>query len=163
MEHYALDLAPELLVRWLRQDLPARRVRVEVRAWRDYLADDSDLRRAPLGDEADDVHTVSAVGTLEIEPEGRGDSWVLTIRIEDTAGPRLPEDEDVPDAPEALDLESFVEAFPQLETGGAYMWVSVESPDAKRSFEGFLDRMVKRHGPQRVVTLTSTKPRTARR
>jgi hypothetical protein len=158
MEHYALDLAPELLVRWLRHDLRSGHARVLVRAWREYQTDDSDLTQAPLGDEADDVHAVSAIGTLELEPEGRADGWVLTVRVEDTAGPRLPEDEDAPAEPEALDLEAFVEAFPQLESGGAFMWVSVESPAAKRSFEGFLERMVKRHRGGRQVALTRTEP-----
>jgi hypothetical protein len=75
-------------------------------------------------------------------PRQKPHIWTLRVRVEDDIGPRLPEDEPVPEAEEELDLPTFYEEFIKGDRGIAEVSVDVDSPAAKASFNRVLEAMM---------------------
>lgn len=140
MEAYPIDIEPEQLVRWLKveQENPKLRLRIaatQATELRPMPAREGDL----LGDiERDDLSEVAAVATLEVKPPPGDHQWLITVTIEDEIGPRLPEDGDVLEGEEEIDLETFDREFIQSERGAASIAAEVDGPDGK----GALNRLM---------------------
>ena len=85
---------------------------------------------------------ISEVGLLEVMPRQKPHIWTLRVRVEDDIGPRLPEDEPVPETEEELDLPTFYEEFIKADRGLAEVSVEVDSPAAKASFNRVLEAIL---------------------
>ena len=92
---------------------------------------------------------ISEVGTLEVRPRCTPHSWVLRVRVEDDIGPRVPEDESVPEGEEDVDLVAFFEEFIKRNRGVAETMAEVGTPAAKASLRHKIlpAILMDRHGP----------------
>jgi hypothetical protein len=133
VETYPIDIAPDQVVRWLMVEgrLPAFDLLVSAtRSFGTGELTGGASRR--LGDEErEEVSEISEVGVLEVMPRQKPHIWTLRIRVEDDIGPRLPEDEPVPETEEELDLPTFYEEFIKADRGVAEVSLDAESPAAK--------------------------------
>jgi hypothetical protein len=148
MEDYEIGLPAEVVVAWTVQAVKRGGSGLLANAWREYVVDES-FPRETGGYEASDVERVIAVGSLEVVPEHRPDSWVLRVRVKDELGNRLPADEDAPEGPEAIGLDQFWDEFMAPGRGMASIRVSASGPADKEAFDRFLaalERAVERHG-----------------
>lgn len=66
----------------------------------------------------------------------------MRIRVEDDIGPRLPEDEPVPDGEEEIDLSTFYQEFIETGRGVAEVSLEAESPAAKGEATRVLDAIL---------------------
>ena len=144
LETYPVDIAPEQIVRWLMVEGRLHAFDLLVSATRSFepgaLTGGASRR---LGEEErEEVSEVSEVGLLEVMPRQRPHIWTLRVRVEDDIGPRLPEDEPVPEAEEELDLPTFYEEFIKADRGLTEVSVEVDSPAAKASFNRVLDAIL---------------------
>ena len=142
VETYPVDIAPEQVVRWLMVEGRLHAFDLLVSATRSFEAGElaGDER---LGDEErEEVSEISDVGLLEVMPRQKPHIWTLRVRVEDDIGPRLPEDEPVPETEEELDLPTFYEEFIKADRGLAEVSVEVDSPAAKASFNRVLEAML---------------------
>ena len=142
VETYPVDIAPEQVVRWLMVEGRLHAFDLLVSATRSFepgeLAGDE-----RLGDEErEEVSEISEVGLLEVMPRQKPHIWTLRVRVEDDIGPRLPEDEPVPETEEELDLPTFYEEFIKADRGIAEVSVEVDSPAAKASFNRVLEAIL---------------------
>jgi hypothetical protein len=143
VETYPVDIAPEQVVRWLMVEGRLHAFDLLVSATRSFepgeLTGGASRR---LGDEErEEVSEISEVGLLEVMPRQKPHIWTLRVRVEDDIGPRLPEDESVPETEEELDLPTFYEEFIKADRGIAEVSVEVDSPAAKASFNRVLEAM----------------------
>ncbi len=131
METYPLDIDPQQLLRWLKQEseispstfrFAARRAQ-EVR----------ELPTAPeahLGDEErEDLSEVATVATLDITPAHAEEGWQLKVVVEDELGPRLLDGSGADE--QAIDLGTFERAFIRRGRGIANVFAEVEGPAAR--------------------------------
>jgi hypothetical protein len=141
MESYALDIAPEQIVLWLLNEQRTGRVKLQVSAWHAYETPEvAEREMSLLGDEErEEISDVLEIGLLEVAPPPGSAPWTLRIRFEDDVGPRLPEDEPVPEGDEAIDLQTFYDAFIARPRGTLEVSVEVESPAAKGQFNKVLN------------------------
>lgn len=137
MEAYDFDLPASVVVSWLVQATDATGSGLEINAAREYILDESFIPEKD-GYEETDVSEVTAVGSLEVKPEHRPDSWILRVRVVDELGDRLPLEEDAPDGQEEITLEQFWTEFIAPERGTALIWVSATGPEEKEKFDQFL-------------------------
>jgi hypothetical protein len=143
MERIPIDLAPEQIVRWLLDEERRDAFDLLVNATRSYrVGAMSEEERASLDDTKDgELGEISEVGHLEVRPRREPHRWVLRVRIEDDIGPRLPEDETVPENEEDIDLSTFFEEFVAPSRGIADVSAEVEGPTAKASLDHILREM----------------------
>jgi hypothetical protein len=138
LETYPVDIAPEQIVRWLMVEGCLHAFDLLVSATRSF-----EPGALICGEEErEEVSEVSEVGLLEVMPRQRPHIWTLRVRVEDDIGPRLPEDEPVPEAEEELDLPTFYEEFIKADRGLTEVSVEVDSPAAKASFNRVLDAIL---------------------
>lgn len=137
MEDYDFDLPASVVVSWLVQTVKEGGSGLEINATREYVPDEGFIPEKG-GFEETDVSEIAAVGSLEVKPEHRPDSWILRVRVVDELGDRLPLEEDAPDAPEEISLDQFWSEFIAPERGTASIWVSAAGPEEKETFDQFL-------------------------
>ena len=140
MEDYEIDLPADVVVGWTVQAVKHGGSGLLTNAWREYVVDESFVREKG-GYEETDVQEVTAVGSLDVVPEHRPDSWVLRVRVKDELGDRMPDDEDVPEGPEAISLDQFWDEFIAPRRGMASIWVSASSLAEKEAFDHFLTEL----------------------
>lgn len=144
METYPVDLAPKQIVRWLLDEDRLHAFDLLVSATRSYQV--GELRseeRASLNDtEGEELSEVCEVGLLEVRPRQKPNRWTLRIRVEDDIGPRLPEDEPIPEAEEEIDLLTLYEEFIKADRGIARVSAVVENPAAKANLNKVLKAML---------------------
>jgi hypothetical protein len=135
-ETYPLDIAAEQIVSWLTSEERLHGLDLLVSASRAYWAGDVKGGKARWLSDSDreDVSDIVEVGLLEVSPKKAPHRWTLRVRVEDDIGPRLPEDEPVPEAAEEIDLATFHAEFIRADRGLAEVSVEVESPAAKADF-----------------------------
>jgi hypothetical protein len=129
-----IDLSPERLIRWLRDELGRGSPRVEARCSREFVAEPTDGPVA-AGDEYGDLSATVTVGTIELTPAGVQGGWRLSLRLEDPLGAHLPEDGSVPEGPEALSLTDFEAGFPAADDLAATVTLEADGPEARRKAE----------------------------
>lgn len=143
MESIAIDLAPEQIVHWLLDEDRRDAFDLLINATRSYRVGAlSEEERTSLDDtEGGEIGEISEVGHLEVRPRREPHRWVLRVRVEDDIGPRLPEDEPVPQNEEDIDLATFFEEFIASNRGIADVSAEVEGPAAKASLNHILREM----------------------
>jgi hypothetical protein len=144
METYPADIDPEQLVRWVRAERRAvRRSAVSAIARRTTNVREIPMRReVHLGDqEREDLSEIATVGALEIAPVEPGKGWLLTVLIEDEAGPRAPDDNAAPEGEEEIDLDAFYDEFIRPGRGNAYVVAEVQNAAAKGRVTRLLNRI----------------------
>jgi hypothetical protein len=144
METYPADVDPDQLVRWVMAERrAAQRPAVSAIARRTTEAREIPVRREiHLGDqEREELSEIATVGTLEIAPVGPGKGWLLTVLIEDEAGPRALDDNAAPEGEEEVDLDAFYDEFIRPGRGNAYVVAEVENAAAKGRVTRLLNRI----------------------
>ena len=144
METYPVDLAPEQIVRWLLDEDRLHALDLLVSATRSYHVEELRSEEgASLNDtEGEELSEVCEVGILEVRLRQKPSRWTLRIRVEDDIGPRLPEDEPIPEAEEEIDLPTFYEEFIKADRGIARVSAEVENPAAKANLNKVLKAML---------------------
>ena len=143
MAQLELDVPAEVLVPWLRQEIAAGVVDLEVRATREFRPAEP---LAAAGEDAEAPATVTVVGSLEFEPPAQDDGWVLQVQVEDTlGGARLADDAAAVDGPEELDLETFEQAFLAGDGPMATAAVRLDDAAAEARFHRFYRGLLARH------------------
>lgn len=132
MQTYPVDIDPEQVVRWVmaeRQAAPstftalARRT-MEVRQI-------PGRRELHLGDEErEDLSEIATIATLEIAPVHARDGWLLTVVVEDEAGPRILNKGAAVEGEEEIDLGAFYDQFIRPQRGTANVVAMVEDAAA---------------------------------
>jgi hypothetical protein len=155
METYPADVDPDQLVRWVMAERrAARRPPVSAIARRTTEVREIPMRReVHLGDqEREDLNEIGTVGTLEIAPVEPGKGWLVTVLIEDEAGPRAPDDNAAPEGEEEIDLDTFYDEFIRPGRGNAYVVAEVENAAAKGRVTRLLNRIERNlHRPEHRV------------
>jgi hypothetical protein len=150
MRHYPVDIDPRQVVRWLVEEHEAapRRFRISARRG-------TELREIPirqelhLGDEErEDLTEVDTIATLEIAPAHASDGWLLTVVVQDEAGPRLPDRRPLAAGQEQIDIRTFYNEF--IRPGRGLANVEAEAED--EAAEARIDQLIgsieeNRHGP----------------
>jgi len=144
MESFAVDLAPNQVVHWLLDEDSLHAFDLLVSATRSYQVNvlSPEDRAALNEDEKEDLSEVSEIGILEVRPRDNLHRWTLRVRVADDIGPRVPEDEPVPEGEEDIDLPTFYEEFIRDNRGIAEVSAEVEGPAAKGSLNRILTAML---------------------
>ena len=127
METYPVDLDPEQIVRWLMVEQQAAPSTFRITARRTTEVRDVPARRElHMGDEErEDLSEIATIATLEIAPIHASDGWLLTVAVEDEAGPPVAEGE------EKIDLATFYSKFIRPGRGISNVVAEVENAQAK--------------------------------
>lgn len=143
METYPMDLDAQQIVRWLIEEQRRGTLGLNAVATRSYAVELANSQLERLGEDAEDLSDVLAIGLLELRSPAAQDGWVLRIRVEDRLGPRLPEDGDAPEGEEEIDLETFEAEFTKPERGTAEVSLDAEDAHAKAKFSRIFNRILK--------------------
>jgi hypothetical protein len=84
---------------------------------------------------------IATVGTLEIAPVEPGKGWLLTVLVEDEAGPRTPDDNASSEGEEEIELDAFYNEFIRPGRGNAYVVAEAENAAAKGRVTRLLNRI----------------------
>jgi hypothetical protein len=152
MRTYPLDIDPRQVVRWIiaeRQAAPTQ-FRIAIRR-------SSEVRDIParnefyLGDEErEDLSEVDTIATLEIAPAHASEGWLLTVEVEDEAGPRLPGRGSWAEGEGEIDLDRFYEEFIRPERGIANVVAAVNDDAAEVRLNALVSCIEQNlHGPDR--------------
>ena len=150
MRTYPLDIDPVQVVRWIMEDHQAAPSRFRILAL--YTSEVRDIparRELHLGDkERENLTEVDTIATLEIAPAHAGDGWLLTVEVEDEAGPRLPERGPLVEGDGQIDLRTFYDEFIRPGRGIANVVAGVEDDAAEVHLNKLVSSIEKnRHGP----------------
>jgi hypothetical protein len=150
MRSYPVDIDAGQLVRWIMEEHKTAPARFRILAR--YEAEDREIpvrRELHLGDEErEDLSETSTVATLEIAPQHASDGWLLTVVIEDEAGPRLPDKGPVARSGEQIDLHTFYSEFVRPGRGIANVEAEAEDEAAEARVEQLIGSVEgNRHGP----------------
>lgn len=128
MQTYPVDIDPEQLVRWVIAERKAN-----PHSLRTVARQTTEVRSIPLrkefrlGDEErEDLSEVANIATLEIAPAHASDGWLLTVVVEDEAGPRDP-DIVATEGEQQIDISTFYNRF--LRPGKGIATVTAEAQD----------------------------------
>lgn len=153
MQTYPVDIDAVQVVRWMLAESQAAPSRFRILVRRAFEAHELPARKElRLGDEErDDLSEVDTIATLEIAPGHAGDGWLLTVEVEDEAGPRLPQSGRPVEGDEQIDLGGFYREFIASGRGVANVIAQVEDDAAEARLDALLGNIEKnRHGPARV-------------
>jgi hypothetical protein len=152
MQSYPLDIDPVQVVRWIMEEQRAAPARFRILARRGTEVRDIPLRHElHLGDEErEDLSEVDTIATLEIAPAHAGEGWLLTVLVEDEAGPRLPDKGALAEGEEQIDLRAFYNEFIRAGRGVANVVAEAEDEAAEARIEQLVSNIEEnRHGPDR--------------
>ena len=150
MRSFPINVDPQQFVRWIMEEYKAAPARFRISARRAAEVRDIPVRQElHLGDEErEDLTEVDTIATLEIAPAHASEGWLLTVVVEDEAGPRLPDKRPLADGPEQIDLGTFYNEF--IRPGRGLANVAAEAED--EAAEGRVEQLISsieenRHGP----------------
>jgi hypothetical protein len=150
MRSYPVNVDPQQVVRWIMDEQKATQARFKISARRAAEVRDVPVRpELHLGDEErEDLTEVDTIAALEIAPAHASDGWLLTVIVEDEAGPRLPDKRPLAGGEEQIDLSTFYKEF--IRPGRGLANVEAEAQD--EAAEARLNRLISsieenRHGP----------------
>jgi hypothetical protein len=152
MQTYPVDIDPEQVVRWVRAEHEAAPSTFRITARRTREVREIPIQKEThLGDEErEDLSEVATIATLEIAPRHASDGWLLTIVVEDEAGPRVPDQEAATEGEQQIDLGTFYNEFIRPGRGSANVIAEVEGPGAKARVTRLLNAIeTNRHGANR--------------
>lgn len=137
MEDYDIDLPADVVVGWIVRAADEGGSGMDINAWHEYVLDENFVPKKG-GYEETSVSEITPVGSLEVKPALRPESWILRVRVVDELGARLPLDADAPEGPEEISLARFRNDFIAPGRGTASIWVSAADPAEKKNFDQFL-------------------------
>ena len=147
MQTFPVDIDPEQIVRWLIAEQQATPPKFRISVRRSEEEREIPVRgELHLGDEErEDLSEVATVATLEIAPMHAGDGWLLTVVVEDEAGPRAPAAGE-----EEIDLKRFYREFIGSGRGSASVVAEVQDSAAEARLTRLLNTIERnRHAPHR--------------
>jgi hypothetical protein len=150
MRTYPLDIDPGQVVRWIMAEYRAAPSRFRIVARRASEVRDIPARRElHLGDEErEDLSEVDTIATLEIAPAHDSEGWLLTVEVEDEAGPRLPESGLPVEGEQPIDLRRFYDDFIRPGRGIANVVAAVEDDAGELRLSELISSIESnRHGP----------------
>jgi hypothetical protein len=148
MQTYPVDIDPEQVVRWIKDEWEASPHAFQISARQVRERRSLPLRKENhLGDEErEDLSEVATLATLDIAPRHGGDGWLLSVVVEDELGPRVSDsgsDEDE----RTIDLGTFYATFIRPERGNAYVIAEVDNAAAKARLTRLIQAIeTNRHG-----------------
>lgn len=130
METYLVDIDPQQIVRWVKTECDAAPSIFKITASRRMEVREIPVRREThFGDqEREDLTEIATIATLEIAPVNAGDGWLLSVVVEDEAGPRVSDGETGGEGGQQIDLGTFYNEFIRTGRGIANVTAQVESP-----------------------------------
>jgi len=133
MESYPVDIDPGQVVRWVKAECEAAPSRLRVTARRSRETREIPLRsETHFGDEErQDLTEIDTVATLEIAPAHAGEGWLLSVVVEDEAGPRVSDGGESGEVEQRIDLGTFQKEFFRPDRGVANVFAEVENDSAK--------------------------------
>jgi len=150
METYPVDIDPGQVVRWIRAEHEAAPSTFTITARRANEVKAIPFRKEiHLGDEErEDLSEVATIATLEIAPAHASDGWLLTVVVENEAGPHIREKGAAAEPEQGIDLGTFYRELIRPGSGTANVTAVVEDPEAKARVTHLLD-LIERdyHGP----------------
>ena len=150
MRSYPIDVDPQQVVRWVMKEHEAAPGRFRISARRAAEVRDIPVRQnLHLGDaEREDLTEVDTIATLEIAPAHASDGWVLTVVVDDEAGPRLPDKRPLVEGQEQIDVRTFYNEFIRPGRGLANVEAEAEDVAAEARIEQLISSIEEnRHGP----------------
>jgi hypothetical protein len=150
MRTYPLDIDPGQVVRWIIVEHGAAPSRFRIAARRMSEVRDIPARKElHLGDEEhEDLSEVDTIATLEIAPAHASAGWLLTVEVEDEAGPRLPEKAPLVEEEGPIDLGMFYDEFIRSGRGIANVVAAVDDDAAEVRLNELVSSIERnRHGP----------------
>jgi hypothetical protein len=149
MRTYPIDIDAGQLVRWLIEEQRTAPGRFRIAARHGAEIQEIQARSEwRMGDvEREDLSEVETVASLEIAPQHASDGWLLTVVVEDEAGPRLPEG-GLAAGGEEINVQMFYSKFIRPGRGLA----NVEAEAADEAAEARIEQLISsvesnRHGP----------------
>lgn len=133
METYPVDIDPGQVVRWVKAECEAAPQSLRVTAMRSQETREIPLRReAHLGDEErQDLTEVDTVATLEISPLHASEGWLLSVVVEDEAGPRISNGGNTGEIEQRIDIGTFQKEFIRPGRGIANVLAEIENDAAR--------------------------------
>jgi len=153
MEAYPVDIDPGQVVRWVKAECKAAPSSLRVTARRSREVREIPVRREThLGDEErQDLTEVDTIATLEIAPPHTGEGWLLSVVVEDEAGPRISEGGESGETEQAIDLGTFERDFIRAGRGIANVFAEVQNDAAKLHVTRLINAIeTNRHAKGRV-------------
>jgi len=153
MRTYPLEIDPGQVVRWIIEEHRAAPSRFRIVARRGFEVRDIPARReVHLGDEErEDLSEVETIATLEIAPAHASEGWLLTVEVEDEAGPRLPEKGPLVEREGQIDLGTFCDEFIRVGRGIANVVAVVDDDAAETRLNSLVSSIEQNlHGPNRA-------------
>jgi hypothetical protein len=151
METYPLDIDPGQVVRWIREECDAAPASFRVTGRISREVREIPIRRETrLGDEErEDLSEVATVATLEIAPVHAHDGWLLSVVVEDEAGPRA--NGTASAGEQQIDVGAFYKEFIRPGRGTANVIAEVEGEEGRAHITRLLDAIESnRHAPTRA-------------
>jgi hypothetical protein len=151
MRTYPVDVDPGQLVRWIIEEHKTAPTHFRISARREAEIREIPTRRElHLGDEErEDLSEVDTIATLEIAPAHSSEGWLLTVVVEDEAGPRLPDRRPLAAGEEQIDLHTFYNEFIRPGRGIANVEAEVADDAAEVHVEQLISSVDEnRHGPR---------------
>ena len=143
MQTYPIDIEPEQIVRLVIAELGASPSKFKMIARRSTEARELPTRKEfRLGDEElDNLSETTTVATLQVAPAHPSDGWLLTVVVEDEAGPRMPDEAETTEEEREIAVDVFYDEFLRLGRGSANAFAEVESPAAKARLTRLLENV----------------------
>lgn len=153
MRTYPLDIDPGQVVRWLIEEVRAAPSSFRIAGWRASEERDIPARKElHLGDvEREEMSEVDTIATLEIGPAHVSEGWLLTVEVEDEAGPRLSGKGPLAEGEGQIGLHRFYDEFIRPGRGIASVFAAVEDDAAEARLNRLISNIEQnRHGPGRT-------------
>ncbi len=150
MRTYPVDIDPGQVVRWIIEEHRTAPSHFRIAARRASEERDIPARKGlHLGDEErEDLSEVDTIATLEIAPAHASEGWLLTVEVEDEAGPRLPEKGQLVEEEGQIDLGRFYDEFIRPGRGMANVVAAVDDDAAEVRLNELISSIESNcHGP----------------
>jgi hypothetical protein len=153
METYPIDIDAGQVARWVKDELELTPLTLRISARRSRELRDIPLRQElHLGDaEREDLTEIDTVATLEIAPLHTNEGWLLSVIVEDEAGPRVSLGGEAGTAEQRIDPGTFYHDFIRPGRGLANVFAAVENDAAKDHVNRLISAIESnRHGGART-------------
>ena len=152
METYPVDIDPGQVTRWLKAECEITPSAFKISARRKREAREIPLRaETHLGDEErEDLTEIATIATLDIAPVHASDGWLLSVVVEDEAGPRISNGGTGDETEQQIDLGTFFKEFIKPGRGNATVTAEVADSSAKQHLTRLIQAIeTNRHGTVR--------------
>ncbi len=155
METYPIDIDAGQVSRWVKDELEVAPSSLKISARRSRETREIPVRKEfHLGDEErENLTEVDTIATLEIAPLHASEGWLLSVVVEDEAGPHVSPGEKIASAEQRIDPGTFYSEFIRPGRGIANVIAAVEDEAAKVHVDRLVSAIeTNRHGQTRAGT-----------